>query len=276
MPIQLKNVVKQFLPLGIAEYSIRRHTYLRMGLSSRDATVRAFRSGVYGEIRDARLDLLPREITSCLRTCVDAGAHKGSWTRALMLAFRPEAVVLVECEPRLVGELNTTIGKLPRTRIVDAGLSGEDGSAEFFQLRHPAGSSLLKPRQDIGKQFEQNSWDVVGRARVRTVSYDRLVESEEEVSILKLDIQGAEAKVLRGSESGLKKTKAIIMEVTFLSHYEDDATFPHLHELMRLKGFGLYRLSDAYHRGNGRAIYADAVYIREEILRNLNGALRHS
>ena len=107
---------------------------------------------------------------------------------------------------------------------------------------------------------------------MRTVSYDRLVESEEEVSVLKLDIQGAEAKVLRGSESGLKKTKAIIMEVTFLSHYEDDATFPHLHELMRLKGFGLYRLSDAYHRGNGRAIYADAVYIREEILQSLIGS----
>jgi FkbM family methyltransferase len=269
MTVKLKNVVKQILPLGIADYSIRRHTYLRMGLPNREATLKAFRSGIYGGIRDARLDLLPTEITSSLRTCVDAGAHKGAWTRALLLMFRPERVVLVECEPRLVGQLNSTIGRLPGTKVVDAALSDEDGSADFVQLRHPAGSSLLKPRNDIQKQFERNSWDVVGQARVKTVSYDRLVECAEEVSILKLDIQGAEAKVLRGSASGLKKTKAIIMEVTFLSHYEDDSTFPFLHELMKLKGFGLYRLSDAYHRGNGRAIYADAVYIREEILHSL-------
>jgi len=229
----------------------------------------ALRAGAYGEIRDARLDLLPKVITAKLRTCVDAGAHRGSWTRALLLVFRPELVVLVECEPRLVSELKNTIGRVARTRVVDAALGGEDGSAEFFQLRHPAGSSLLKPRDDIGKQFERDSWDVVGQARVKTVSYDRLVESEAEVSILKLDIQGAEAKVLKGSVTGLQKTKAVIMEVTYLSHYEDDSTFPYLHELMRHNGFGLYRLSDAYHRGDGRAIYADAVYIREEILQSL-------
>ncbi len=272
MLFNMKNLVKQILPTGIGEYSIRRHAYLRMGLPSRKASRLALRSEIYEEIRDARLDLLPKQITGALRTCVDAGAHKGAWTQALLLMFRPECVVLVECEPRLVGELNNTIRRLPRTRVVDAALSADDGSAEFFQLRHPAGSSLLKPREDIGKQFEKDSWDVVGQARVKTVSYDRLVESEEEVSILKLDIQGAEARVLRGSVSGLQKTKAIIMEVTFLSHYEEDSTFPQLHELMRQKEFGLYRLSDAYHRGEGRAIYADAVYIREEILRNVRVA----
>jgi len=269
MALNWKNVLKQILPAGIVEYSVRRHAYLRMGLPNRDASMMAFSPATYLEICNARLDLLPNKITANLRTCVDAGAHKGAWTQALLLVFRPEAVVLVECEPRLVGELNTTIGRLPRTKVVDAALSGENGSAEFFQLRHPAGSSLLKPRAGIEKQFEQNSWDVVGQARVKTISYDRLVESEEEVSVLKLDIQGAEAKVLRDSGSGLKKTKAIIMEVTFLSHYEDDSTFPHLHELMKQKGFGLYRLSDAYHRGNGRAIYADAVYIREDLLQVL-------
>ena len=34
---------------------------------------------------------------------------------------------------------------------------------------------------------------------------------------------------------------------------------------MKDKGFGLYRLSPVYHRG-GRALFADAVYVREEIL----------
>jgi FkbM family methyltransferase len=269
MAFDLKNTLRQILPNGICEYSIRRHTFLRMGLPSRDAARMALRAGVYGAIRDARLELLPKELTAELHTCVDAGAHEGSWTRALFMVFRPERVLLVECEPRLVDQLKNTVGRLPGTQVVDAALSGEDGSADFFQLRHPAGSSLLKPRDDIGKQFEGDSWDVVGRAQVKTVSYDRLVEPYEEVSILKLDIQGSETRVLRSSVSGLNKTKAVIMEVPFVSHYEEDLTFPHLNELMRQKGFGLYRLSDIYHRGAGRALFADAVYVREEILQSL-------
>jgi len=269
--LSLRNLAKQILPNGICEYSIRRNAFLRMGLPNQRASLRAVRAEVYNAVRDARLDLLPQEITGNLRTCVDAGAHEGSWTRALLLMFRPSAVLLVECEPRLVEELRATFGKVGGTQVVEAALSGEDGWADFNQLRHPAGSSLLKPRDEIKKQFAENSWDVIGQSRVKTVSYDSLVESQEEVSILKLDIQGSETRVLRASESGLRKTNAIIMEVPFLSHYEDDATFPQLHELMRQKGFGLYRLSDVYHRG-GRALFADAVYVREDILQTLNGS----
>jgi FkbM family methyltransferase len=273
MAFSLTNIAKQVLPSGIREYSVRRHAFLRMGLANRDASLMALRAEPYAAIRDARLDLLPKKITAELRTCVDAGAHEGSWTGALLQVFRPELVLLVECEPALVAQLKNTFGKLPRVQIVDAALSGEDGSADFFQLRHPAGSSLLKPRDDTRKEFERNSWDVIGHARVRTVSYDRLVESHDEVSILKLDIQGSETRVLTDSTTGLKKTRAIILEVPFFSHYEGDSTFPQLHELARQKGFGLYRLSDSYHRG-GRAIFADAVYIREDILQNCHPAAR--
>ena len=72
-------------------------------------------------------------------------------------------------------------------------------------------------------------------------------------------------KVLSASSNGLRKTQAVIMEVTFMPHYEDDATFEELHVLMKDKGFGLYRLSPVYHRG-GRALFADAVYVQETIL----------
>jgi FkbM family methyltransferase len=239
-----------------------------MGLPNQRASALAIRASDYTAIRDARLDLVPKEVTAQLRTCVDAGAHEGSWTKALLRIFRPQRVLLVECEPRLIGHLQNGIGKLPGTQVVNAALSGENGTADFYQLRHPAGSSLLKPRDDIGEQFERKSWDVVNRARVETVSYDRLVDAEEEVSILKLDIQGAERRVLRESVSGLGKTKAIIMEVLFLSHYEEDFTFPDLHTLMKQRHFCLYRMSDVYHRG-GRALFADAVYVREDILETL-------
>jgi FkbM family methyltransferase len=269
MTLTFKNLVKQVLPQMACEYSIRRNTYLRLGLNSSGATWKAFSSRRYHALCDARLNLLPNEITSALRTCVDAGAHRGSWTQALIEVFEPEQVIAVECEPRLVEQLTKDLAFDPRVRVVDAALAGSNGSATFYQLRHPAGSSLLKPNATIGKEFEADSWNVIGEARVKKIGYDDLVKDESEISVLKLDIQGAEREVLENSEEGLRKTKSVIMEVFFTPHYEKDAVFPELHELMARKNFGLYRLSPAYDRG-GRSLFADAVYVREEILDTLS------
>jgi FkbM family methyltransferase len=264
----VKDLAKQMIPYGICEYSIRRHEYIRLGVSPRQASWIALSRRQYENLCEARLNLVPQSILTSLRTCVDAGAHAGNWTQALLDRFRPLRIIAVECEPRMVGPLRSKLGALPMVVVVDAALSESDGEAKFHQLRHPAGSSLLQPRAEVTGEFEAHSWDVIGTVDVRKISYDRLVADEEEISILKLDIQGAEFGVLASSQEGLRKTKSILMEVTFTSHYENDSGFAELHELMRARGFGLYRISTPYHRG-GRILYADALYVREDILRNL-------
>jgi FkbM family methyltransferase len=264
----LKELLKQVLPHGVCEYSIRRHDYMRLGFSGYQASWIALSIGRYQNLRAARLELVPSSILSNLRTCVDAGAHAGSWTQALLDGFKPERVIAVECEPRLVEPLKAKFSALPLVTVIDAALAESEGTASFHQLRHPASSSLLKPRAGIVKEFLANSWDLIGTVDVRKISYDQLVADEDEISILKLDIQGAEMGVLSASKEGLEKTKCIIMEVTFTSHYEGDFGFPELHQLMARKGFGLYRLSDPYNRG-ARVLFADAVYVREEMLHDM-------
>jgi FkbM family methyltransferase len=264
----LKTFAKQVLPHGICEYSVRRHDFIRQGFSSRDASWIALSARRHSAFCDARLDLLPKEITSALRTCVDAGAHAGNWTAALLDLFSPERVIAVECEPRLVHRLQDRFRKDSRVSIVDAALAADTGTAAFYQLLHPASSSLLRPRAEIGQEYQRRSWDVINEVRVNTLGYDDLVASEHEVSILKLDIQGSEMDVLSHSASGLGKTRAVILEVNFTPHYDRDALFPDLHRAMGEKGFGLYRLSPLYHRG-GRALFADAAYLREDMLQAL-------
>lgn len=265
----LKNLAKQMIPQGICDYSIRRHEYMRMGIHSGRASWIGVSPARYRNLCESRLNLLPCSILSNLKTCVDAGAHAGSWTHALIENFPPPRIIAVECEPRLLAPLKAKFSQLPFVEVVEAALAGSEGTATFHQLRHPAGSSLLKPRADVSREFEANSWDVVGTVDVRKITYDQLVAREDEVSILKLDIQGAEHSVLENSRDGLEKTKSILMEVMFTPHYENDAGFPELHQLMAKKGLGLYRLSPPYHRG-GRILFADALYIREDILRNLS------
>jgi FkbM family methyltransferase len=267
--MKLRDLVKQILPSGIRDYSVRRHDYMRVGFDATRASWIALSLARHRDLCDARLDLVPQSIFSALQTCVDAGAHAGTWTQTLLEQFKPKHVIAVECDPRLVAPLKARFSGLENVTVVDAALAEGEGSANFHQLRHPAGSSLLKPRAEAVKEFAANSWDLVGTVDVRKIGYDDLIAAEDEVSILKLDIQGAEMQVLFNSHKGLKKTKCIIMEVTFTSHYENDSGFPELHQFMASKGFGLYRLSSPYHRG-ARALFADAVYVREDILRDAN------
>jgi FkbM family methyltransferase len=261
----LKDLIKQVIPHGLCEYSIRRHDYMRLGFGAMEASWIALSARQHRDLCDSRLDLLPKEILSKLSTCVDAGAHAGNWTAALLERFNPERVIAVECEPRLVGPLRARFAAFPLVSVVDAALAESEGTASFHQLRHPASSSLLKPRADVVKEFLPNSWDLIGTVDVRKISYDQLVAAEKEISILKLDIQGAEMGMLAASRDGIEKTDCVIMEVTFTSHYEGDSGFPELHQCMAGRGFGLYRLSAPYNRG-GRILFADAVYVREKIL----------
>jgi FkbM family methyltransferase len=264
----LKTLVKQILPHGLCEYSVRRHDFIRQGFATCQASWMSISPGRHRALRDARLNLFPREITSSLRTCVDAGAHVGDWTAALLDLFSPQRVIAVECEPRLVNGLKNKFRNVSRVTIVDAALTVNAGTATFYQLQHPASSSLFLPQAEISREYQLKSWDVINEVRVNTVGYDELVASEPEISILKLDIQGAEMNVLVHSSEGLKKTKSVILEVLFTSHYKGDSVFPELHAAMVQRGFGLHRLSEAYHRG-GRALFADAVYVREDILQAL-------
>lgn len=264
----LKTFVKQILPHGLCEYSVRRHDFIRHGLNASQASWMSISPRRHRAFCDARLDLLPKEITSSLRTCVDAGAHEGSWTDALLDIFAPERIIAVECEPKLVKALKSKFLRSGRVTVVDAALAAGTGTSTFYQLQHPASSSLLRPRCEIGKEYLRNSWEIIGNVEVRTIGYDELVESEQEISVLKLDIQGAEMEVIRHSNEGLDKTKSVIMEVNFMPHYDRDAVFPELHAVMVQRGFGLYRLSSVYHRG-GRALFADAVYVQENILQTI-------
>jgi FkbM family methyltransferase len=264
----LLNVAKGLLPHGICEYSIRRHGYMRSGFSSGKASRLALSRNRYRMFEDSRLNLLPPQILSSLQTCVDAGAHAGTWTAALLDLFNPKRVIAVECAPRMVPDLKGRFRNDSRVTIVDAALSAGAGTATLYQLQHPASSSLLRPRAEIGKEYQLKSWDVMNEVSVNTIGYDELVVSEPEISILKLDIQGSEMDVLSHSSAGLKKTRSVILEVVFTSHYDRDAVFPDLHDVMVRQGFGLYRLSEAYHRG-GRSLFADAVYMKEDLLREL-------
>jgi hypothetical protein len=87
----LRDFDKQILPHGICEYSVRRHDYMRLDFNASQASRLALSLHQYEGLRDARLDLVPRSILAALQTCVDAGAHAGSWTQTRLTSSNQNA-----------------------------------------------------------------------------------------------------------------------------------------------------------------------------------------
>lgn len=126
-------------------------------------------------VRSARLDLLPVQALSSLRTVVDVGANEGAWSRAVLTVARPERLIAVEPSPLMRARLQTTIGKRPAVEIVEAAVHGSErdviagGSATLSKtrwllieanLRSHSESDLLLP--ELHEPLVQAGFELAG------------------------------------------------------------------------------------------------------------------
>jgi FkbM family methyltransferase len=113
--------------------------------------------------------------------------------------------------------------------------SDADGEAEMTLGVHPYWSSLRSQDDLYWKQIHNLSQ---GTAKVRTFTLDGLVQqlSLKPPYLLKLDVQGAEAQVLRGARRMLEQTDVVICEA-------DMSDFQSLNGLLIEAGFGLFDIT---------------------------------
>jgi FkbM family methyltransferase len=135
---------------------------------------------------------------------VDVGAHVGFYTQHFAAWVGPEGrVVALEPEPvnfgRLCRRLNRT-GLAPRVEALN--VAAVETSGSFFlkvDPTHPGDHQLA-----------------LGGLPVRGVTLDRLLEPHDppEVSLIKIDVQGAEARVLAGAADTLRRFRpTLVVEV---------------------------------------------------------------
>ena len=242
------------LPVGLAEALEAKRTFERRGLGP--TSLRTYRQAWL-----SRLHLLPVDLDLTTGIVVDVGANEGNFSNAV-LALAPHAhVIAVEPSPGPRARLEARLGANPNLKIVGSALAAAAGTATLHVTGHDHNSSLHAPRAEMQTLYEDPGWSVVEDIEVPTQSLDDIV-GEQDVSALKLDVQGAEMDVLSGGWRTLARTTAVLLEVTFVSHYEDDASFPVLDATMREHGFDLIAMSEPGRNDEGVVTWADACYAR--------------
>jgi len=104
-------------------------------------------------------------------------------------------------------------------------------------------------------------YDTAKIIEIESDTLDNILANLVNISLLKIDVQGYEKYVISGAKEVLKRTKYLLIEVIFHSHYEGDILYPELHNLVLKNGFRLLNLSSILQIKH-KALWADALYIR--------------
>lgn len=152
---------------------------------------------------DDVIALLPPDTEGLI---VDGGGYIGTAALRLALAFPNATVVTIEPSSGNIEVLRRNVQDVPNIRVVQAAIAPQAGYAELKNIGTAEwGFSLLSAPGGRGVTID----------RVRTVDLRSLMieQGEDEIVLLKLDIEGAEAGVLAASQDWLPATRVMVAEL---------------------------------------------------------------
>ena len=149
---------------------------------------------------DHLAEILVTQLSDPETVFIDIGAHIGSIIAAVQHSDSSVNVIAIEAIPQKAEALRR---KFPDCEIHCCAAGDSEGNVSFFVHHQETGySSLTKPAA------EQKAFTEI---TVPMHTLDSLVESAQNIDVIKIDVEGAELYVLKGGANTLKQHRPTIM-----------------------------------------------------------------
>ena len=199
-----------------------------------------------------------------IRTMIDVGANIGLFAKEFRARFPRIFIHSFEPLPSCFEQLEKTLPNDPHFKAWHTALGETAGEVVMHQSSFHPSSSLL-PMADLHRKLYPKSAThtevIVPMARLDDVLAN---ENLEEPIMMKLDVQGFEAHVLKGAPLTLARTSVILCETSFLPLYEGQPLFADIHNLLREHGFSYH---GSYQRHfdprTNTPIYEDSIFLKD-------------
>lgn len=123
-------------------------------------------------------------------------------------------------------------------------LGGETGAGKLYVTKKPSGSSLFPPNTDMMFRFGPPSYGTLDKViEVPLMTLSDFIDQHKRPlpNLLKLDVQGAELAIFKGTRpEHLRDTLAIQTEVEFTELYKGQPLFGDVDTYLRGQGFVLF------------------------------------
>jgi len=188
-----------------------------------------------------------------------AKQYRSTFPSALIHCFEPTPETFEELEKRTKNDSNLVC----HSEFLSSG-----AGAEYLHINTYSGTNSKYPRAQGRRYFPSRS-TVVNKIKVNAVSLDSIVCTEklQSPNIIKIDVQGAELDVLRGSVEVLSRGGylLILMEVMFVPHYEKAPLFYETYKYLSDLDYTLYDLYSLHRARNGQLRQGDALFISPSV-----------
>lgn len=198
-----------------------------------------------------------------IRTILDIGANEGVFSIEMRKRFPDAFICAFEPLHDCFEELNRRMAGDERFMSFNAALGEEKGHTEINRSASHPSSSLL-PMAGLHKVLYPHS----AEHTKETIEMERLDDlmqgvSFESPALVKIDVQGFEASVIKGGRETLKRCDIIVVENSFVTLYEGQALFGEIHDLLKELGFSYRGRSETHYDPHTKEpIYEDSVFIK--------------
>lgn len=253
----LTQALRWLAPLGLMERHRRRFQMQRLGLPGTRTMAEA--------VGACRYDLWPRELRQSALpwALVDVGANLGEFIAAASRLVKLKSVHAFEPQPQCHAALQAVLQGMPGSRLHAAAVGKDKREIELLCTANSKLASVLTPDAAVAAGYEHGDFVIQKRLTVPMVRLDDVIPSGMDIGLLKIDVQGFELPVLEGARETLRSTRALLMEVNYVPHYEGGAAFDELHEAVRSHGFRTFGISAPY-GGPEAPLWADAMFVRAQ------------
>ncbi|MBN8814143.1 MAG: FkbM family methyltransferase [Sphingomonas sp.] len=224
--------------------------YARLGSASRlavaDLAMRNFEETTYQRL--VQMGFAPDGY-------IDVGAYHGNWTRLAHRVLGPKPTLMVEGQPSLVPALEAFAATRGDMAVASGVLSDTSGQqVPFYEMG--TGSSIFAeasnaPREQ--KTTTTKTLDEVAATFLTNVS----------APFLKIDVQGAELKVLAGGAKVLEKASLVQLEVAMLQYNQGAPLMPDVVAWMAGRGWLPTEIS-GFSRPSGPLVQIDLLFARAD------------
>jgi len=239
----LRKLVPAALWNALARAALRaadEETRFDLGLPSHQGVLRNMR----------RAGFLPRSV-------VDVGANRGNWSRMASEIYPEANFFLFEANRQYEASLRDACRSIANSEYRIDLLGATSGELVAFHVMGD-GSSVFPEVTSFPRK-------TVSMA-TRTLD-ESIPELARSPMLVKLDVQGYELEVLKGSRRVLSLAEVVLLETALLTYNEGSPLFVEVVEFMADKGFVVFDFCGHARRQEDQALFQiDIVFVRERSL----------
>lgn len=199
-----------------------------------------------------------------IKYLLDIGANTGQFAYYTRKAGYTNQIISFEPVSTVFSILEKFAENDPLWKTVNIAIGDKDGETEINISSNLFSNSIL----DILPAHVNSAPEAAysGKEIVRINRLDTIIDQytvDLDVTFLKTDAQGYEAKILKGAGRSLEKIKGLQLELSIIELYRDEILFDEMLGLLKNKGFALYSLEPGfYDLKTGRLLQVDAIFYR--------------